>query len=398
MCGICGIVNFDKNCGVDERILTKMMDVITHRGPDDGGLYIKNNVGLGFRRLSIIDLSTGHQPIPNEDKTIWINHNGEIYNFKELKEDLLEKGHKFRTNSDSEVVLHLYEEYGSNCINMLRGMFGIIIFDQNKNEILIARDRLGIKPIYYYIDDKKLLYGSELKSITAHPEMINKLDYAALDSFFAFGYIAEDLSIYEKVKKLLPGHLLRMKVDVRNSIKIEKYWEPEFKPDYSLTEEDWLKVIDREIRDSVKRHMVSDVPLGAFLSGGIDSSAVVAYMATLSDKPIKTFTISFKEQSHNEGEQAKLVSKMYNTDHTEFLVEPESISLVDKLVESFDEPYADSSALPTYYVTKLAREHVTVALSGDGGDEFFAGYNSYFYYNKLRNMNKMPDWMSKNSR
>lgn len=386
MCGITGLVYFDKEKEVKPDVLKKMSDSIYHRGPDDEGFYIQNNAGLGFRRLSIIDLSLGHQPLANEDGSVWIVFNGEIYNYQELHAHLLNKGHVFKTKSDTETIVHLYEEYGTECVKHLRGMFGFSIWDNNKKRLFCARDRFGIKPFYYYNDDEKFVFGSEIKALLKAGDIDKTLSYDALDSYFAFGYITSDLSIYRKVKKLQPGHYLLLSFKDKPTIDIGKYWEVEFQPDYSKSEKQWTEEIDACLSETVKLHMISDVPLGAFLSGGIDSSSVVAMMARNSNIPIKTFSIGFKEEKFNELEYARELSQKYNCDHHEQIVEPESISLLPKLVSAYDEPYADSSAIPTYYVSKLAREYVTVALSGDGGDELFAGYNSYTRFKRIHSL------------
>lgn len=383
MCGITGKVYFDRSRDIDIHEIRQMTDSIRHRGPDDEGFYIQQNVGLGFRRLSIIDLSTGHQPIANEDESIWIIFNGEIYNYQELHDDLIRKGHVFKTKSDTETIIHLYEQYGTDCLKFLRGMFGFSIWDSKKQQLFCARDRFGIKPFYYYTDEEKFVFGSEIKPILKTVNIDRTLSYDALDSYLAFGYITSDLSIYRNIKKLQPGHYLLLSMKDKVSIKIDRYWEVQFEPDHSKTEAQWAQEIEECLSETVKLHMISDVPLGAFLSGGIDSSSVVAMMARNSSRPIKTFSIGFSEQRFDELIYADEVAKKYGCEHHEQIVEPESISLLPKLVNAYDEPYADSSAIPTYYVSKMAREHVTVALSGDGGDELFAGYDSYARYKKI---------------
>jgi asparagine synthase (glutamine-hydrolysing) len=383
MCGIAGKVNFDRSKSIDPQEIKQMTDSLRHRGPDDEGFYIQQNVGLGFRRLSIIDLSTGHQPIANEDESIWIIFNGEIYNYQDLHDDLIRKGHVFKTKSDTETIVHLYEQYGTDCLKFLRGMFGFSIWDNKKQQLFCARDRFGIKPFYYYTDKEKFVFGSEIKPILKTVNIDRTLSYDALDSYLAFGYITSDLSIYRNIKKLQPGHYLLLSFKDKVSITIDKYWEIQFEPDYSKTETQWSREIEECLSETVKLHMISDVPLGAFLSGGIDSSSVVAMMARNSSRPIKTFSIGFKEQKFDELIYADKIAKKYSCEHHEQIVEPESISLLPKLVNAYDEPYADSSAIPTYYVSKMAREYVTVALSGDGGDELFAGYDSYARYKKI---------------
>lgn len=383
MCGITGKINFDHSKDIDDHELKQMTDVIYHRGPDDEGFYINKNVGLGFRRLSIIDLHTGHQPLANEDDSVWIVFNGEIYNYRELQEDLISKGHVFKTKSDTETIVHLYEQYGVDCVKHLRGMFAFSIWDNNKKQLFCARDRFGIKPYYYYTDHEKFVFGSEIKAILKSKDIDKTLSYDAINSYFAFGYITSDLAIYKNIKKLQPAHYLLLSLKDKPTITINKYWEINFEPDFSKTEDQWAAEIEESLSESVKIHMVSDVPLGAFLSGGIDSSSVVAMMAKNSSNPIETFSIGFKEEKFSELKYAKEIAQKYGCNHHEQIIEPESISLLPKLVRAYDEPFADSSAVPTYYVTKFAREYVTVALSGDGGDELFAGYDIYIYLKKI---------------
>jgi asparagine synthase (glutamine-hydrolysing) len=385
MCGITGMLYLDKERRINPLVLKNMSDSIFHRGPDDEGFYIQKNIGLGFRRLSIIDLNTGHQPLSNTNQSIHIVFNGEIYNYQEQRSILITKGYTFKTATDTEVILHLYEEYGEDCLQYLRGMFAFAIWDSLKQQLFCARDRFGIKPFYYYIDKEKFVFGSEIKALLAGEKIDTTISYDALDSYFAFGYITNNLSIYQHVKKLQPGHYLVLSFKDNVSIEIQRYWDIKFEPDYSKTEKQWTEEIEASLSETVKLHMISDVPLGAFLSGGIDSSSVVAMMAKNSNLPIKTFSIGFKEEKYNELVYAREIAARYGCEHHEEIVEPESISLLPKLVRAYDEPFADPSAIPTYYVSRLARENVTVALSGDGGDELFAGYNIYSYFNKLYN-------------
>ncbi|HET7118085.1 MAG TPA: asparagine synthase (glutamine-hydrolyzing) [Hanamia sp.] len=377
MCGITGLVYFNKDRAVAQDVLKNMSDSIFHRGPDDEGHYIHQNVGLGFRRLSIIDLSTGHQPLSNQNDSIYIVFNGEIYNYLEQREKLKQKGYVYKTTTDTEVILHLYQEYGVDCLQYLRGMFAFAIWDNDKQQLFCARDRFGIKPFYYYKDNEQFVFGSEIKAILKSKNIDKTLSADALDSYFTFGYITSDLSIYKEIKKLQPAHYLLLSFKDNVTIEIKRYWEIAFEPDYSKTENYWKDEIASALSESVKLHMISDVPLGAFLSGGIDSSTVVAMMAKNSNQPIKTFSIGFKEQKYNELQYAREIANKYGCEHHEQIVEPESMSLLPKLVRAYDEPFADSSAIPTYYVSMLARKHVTVALSGDGGDELFAGYDHY---------------------
>jgi asparagine synthase (glutamine-hydrolysing) len=383
MCGITGTVYLDKSRKIETSVLKRMTDTIYHRGPDDEGIYVINNVGLGFRRLSIIDLSAGHQPLANEDSSINIVFNGEIYNYLEQRAILIQKGYKFRTASDTEVILHLYQEYGVDCLQYLRGMFAFAIWDNKKQQLFCARDRFGIKPFYYYTDKEKFVFGSEIKAILEMGDIERSLSYDALDSYFAFGYITSDLSIYTSIKKLLPGHYLLLSFKDKVAIDIQRYWTVQFDPDYSRKDEQWMEEIESCLSETVKLHMISDVPLGAFLSGGIDSSSVVAMMAKNSRFPVKTFTIGFKEREFSELEYARELARKFGCEHHEQIVNPESIDLLPRLVKVHDEPFADTSAIPTYYVSKMAREHVTVALSGDGGDELFAGYDSYLSLTKF---------------
>lgn len=395
MCGITGIVYFNKERKVKPETLKKMADIIRHRGPDDEGYYIDNNVGLAFRRLSIIDLHTGHQPLSNHNDTIHIIFNGEIYNYQEQRERLKQKGYVFKTTTDTEVILHLYEEHGVDCLQYLRGMFGFAIWDKNKQQLFCARDRFGIKPFYYYTDNNKFAFGSEIKSILKEDDIDKTLSADALNSYFAFGYITSDLSIYKKINKLKPAHYLLLSFKDKTDIQIKRYWNIDFEPDYSKSEAQWIEEINDTFSETVKLHMIADVPLGAFLSGGIDSSAVVATMTKHSDRPIETFSIGFKEEKYNELKYAREIAKKYNCKHREQIVEPESINLLPKLVSAYDEPFADSSAIPTYYVSKFAREYVTVVLSGDGGDELFAGYSIYPYLQKIYKNHLTPPLFNK---
>lgn len=385
MCGICGILNFGIDELVNRETLRRMCTVMSHRGPDDEGFFVERNVGLGMRRLSIIDLSTGHQPISNEDGTVWIVFNGEIYNHLIVRKELESKGHKFSTNTDTEAIVHAYEEYGEDCVSKLRGMFAFAIWDEAKKKLFLARDRIGIKPLYYCIDDKRLIFGSELKVILEYPGIPKDLDFNALDNFLTFEYIPAPLTIFKKIKKLPQAHTL----SVENSkISINEYWKLHFKG-VKRTEEETCDELYEVLKEAVKMRLMSDVPLGAFLSGGIDSSTVVGLMSEVMDRPVKTFSIGFDDPSYNELNYARAVSKHFGTDHTELVIKPDIVGWVDRLIKYLDEPFGDFSIFPTFLVSELAREHVTVALSGDGGDELFAGYEYYIadkiesYYRKL---------------
>ena len=400
MCGIAGKLYFEPQRQIDKNEIKKMTDSMVHRGPDDEGFYLNKNIGLGFRRLSIIDLNTGHQPLSNSDETIWITFNGEIYNYRELRSDLIKRGHKFKTTSDTEVIVKLYEEYGEECVHFLRGMFAFVIWDDKKKQLFGARDRFGIKPFFYFCDEHKFFWASEIKALKCTEEFVRTVDLRALDYYFAYGYSPREQTIFSEIKKLEPATYFIIKPYEATKIHLTKYWSIKFVPDFSVKEEEWKRMIHDELKKAVELRMISDVPLGAFLSGGIDSSSVVALMAQSSNTPIKTFSIGFKEEKYNELKYARIISKKYNTEHHELIIEPESIGLLPKLVYSYDEPFADSSAIPTYYVSKFAREYVTVILSGDGGDELFAGYDSYkkmiSYRNSLLNNSLSNTYFFKN--
>lgn len=386
MCGICGVVYCDREQQVEQSLLKNMCDAIVHRGPDDEGFYVNKHVGLGMRRLSIIDLSTGKQPISNEDGKIWIVFNGEIYNHKEIRKELERLGHRFKTQTDTEAIVHAYEEFGENCVQKLNGMFAFAIWDQQKNLMFLARDRVGIKPLYYFFDKKRLIFSSELKSILQAGEIPRRIDLQALDNFLTLEYIPAPLSIFQDIRKLAPGHTLTFK---NNDVWVRNYWDVELKTNGAELGE--LKESLRDLlQDAVKLRLMSDVPLGAFLSGGVDSSTIVALMAQVMDQPVKTFSIGFEDSTYNELEYARLVAKTFKTDHHEFIIKPDAVELSDKLLKYLDEPFGDFSIFPTYLVSKMAREHVTVVLSGDGGDELFAGYDTYIadkiankYYSRL---------------
>jgi len=392
MCGICGIYNFDSEKNVDPALIQQMMEVIKHRGPDDEGVYVNKNIGLGHRRLSIIDLAKGHQPICNEDKSVWIIFNGEIYNFQELRNWLIKKGHIFQTNSDTEIIIHLYEEKGDDFVTDLRGMFAIAIWDEKKKKIVLARDRLGKKPLYYLADKTKLVFASEIKSILEDKTIDRQIDYEALDDFFSFLCIPAPKTIFKEIKKLLPGHIL---VATHEKLFVKEYWDLKFLPDEGKDERYYKERLLELLSSAVECRLMSEVPLGAFLSGGIDSSTVVALMSTLLDYPVTTSSIGFKEEAFNELDFARLIAKRYKTNHYEQVVTQDAFEMINKLIWHFDEPFADSSAIPTYYVSKTAREHVTVALSGDGGDEVFAGYTRRYFYDRLENQVRrlLPDFI-----
>ena len=375
MCGICSIVYLDKDRPVDPVDLKRMCAVMVHRGPDEEGIHCEKNAGLGMRRLSIIDLVTGSQPIANEDGSIWIVCNGEIYNHLELREDLEKRGHVFKTRSDVEAILHAYEEFGPDCSKRLNGMFAFAIWDQKKNIFLASRDNIGIKPFYYYFDGKRLICASELKAILQIKDLPKEIDFKALDHYLTFEYVPSPLSIFSHIKKLQPGHFLVLE---NGDIQIKEYWSLN---NISLQANPGAMEIEERLRtllrDAVKIQLMSDVPLGVFLSGGIDSSILVALMAQEMTQPVKTFSIGFQDATYNELEYTRIVSKRYQTEHHEFIIKPDAVDLTEKLLDYLDEPLGDFSIFPTYLVSKMARQYVTVALSGDGGDELFAGYDTY---------------------
>ncbi len=373
MCGICGFVHKNTRVQADQNVLRKMCLTITHRGPDDQGEIVLDQCGLGMRRLSIIDLNTGHQPISTPGLEYSIVFNGEIYNFKTIRQQLEQKGHVFKTHTDTEVILRGYAEWGVNICDKLNGMFGFAIWDRPKNRLFLARDRLGIKPLYYYLDNEKIVFGSEIKAILKCPDIESVVDPVALNQFLTFEYIPAPYSIFKKIRKLEPGHFL---IYQEGDVQIKSYWQLE------PTEENWKEADAKEklrelVQDSVKLRLVSDVPLGAFLSGGIDSTIIVSQMAKLMDQPVKTFSIGFKESSYNELKYARAVASKYNTEHHEFTLEANALELTEKLIHHLDEPFGDFSIFPTFLVSTMARDFVTVTLSGDGGDELFAGYDTY---------------------
>jgi len=394
MCGICGLLEFKSEREVSTDLVRRMSDTLRHRGPDDEGIQVGPGIGFGFRRLSIIDLSGGHQPLANEDGSVWVMLNGEIYNYAELRQELESHGHRFATHSDTETIVHLYEDYGEGCFARLRGMFAIALWDSRQRKLLLARDRLGKKPLYYHATAERILFGSELKALLAAGGVPREIDAEALSDYFSLGYIAAPKTIYRSVRKVLPGHYL---VATAGAIRESEYWDISFATTENRTEEEWCERLRHELREATRVRLMSDVPLGAFLSGGVDSSAVVAMMSQLLKRPVTTCSIGFQEQEYNEIDFARQIARQFGADHYEHVVRPDAIETVNKLIWHYDEPFADSSAIPTYYVSSVARQHVTVALGGDGGDETFAGYRRYFldqYENRLRRF--VPRWMRRN--
>jgi asparagine synthase (glutamine-hydrolysing) len=373
MCGISGIYRFSgqRPVAIDE--VRRMCRVLEHRGPDDEGIYTHGRAGIGMRRLSIIDLHTGHQPIPNEDESAWVVFNGEIYNHHELRRDLEARGHRFRTQSDTETIVHAYEEFGDRCVERMNGMFAFAVLDQKRQLLFLARDRLGIKPLYYFVDAQRLLFGSEIKAILSHDDVPRELDFVALDSFLTFEYVAGPQSIFKAIKKLPAGHTMTV---TPQGITVARYWDVV----QTASDEDEKVYCERlytTLKSAVHYRLVSDVPLGALLSGGIDSSTIVGLMAEQLATPVETFSIGFEEDTYNELAYARQISQYFHTHHHEQIIRPDAIELTEKVIRHCDEPLADFSVFPTYLVSVFARQHVTVALSGDGGDELFAGYDHY---------------------
>lgn len=390
MCGIAGIVGNDRSYAVDPADIRRMCQTIVHRGPDDEGIYIRKQAGLGMRRLSIIDLSTGHQPIHNEDRSIWVIFNGEIYNFPELRGELEEKGHHFYTNTDTEAIVHLYEEVGSDCVSKLRGMFAFAVWDGNSETLLLARDRLGKKPLHYALSKGRLIFGSEIKELLAVAPELNELNTEALLDFFYFGYIQDPRTAFVGIQKLAPGHFLEFK---SGRMRVQQYWDlPQYGINEPASEEECLEELEYRLSEAVRIRLMSDVPLGAFLSGGVDSSTIVALMSRLTSHPVKTFSIGFPNHDFNESKYARLVAQQFQTEHHELTMEPQFGETLEKLTSMMEEPFADSSMLPTYYISVLTRNYVTVALSGDGGDELFAGYDRYSAHLRRRRFDWIPIW------
>ena len=382
MCGICGIFAAEGQGPSQADLVRRMADTLAHRGPDNDGFYISPYCVLGHRRLKIIDLSPlGRQPMPNEDDSLWLSFNGEIYNYLDLRPELVRHGHHFRSRTDTEVILHLYEDEGEDFLRRLNGMFALALWDERRGRLLLARDRFGKKPLYYYSDGRRLLFSSELKALLADPSVPRELDSEALSFYLALGYIPCPATIFRGIRKLAPASRLLVERDPAGAaLRLrgpEPYWTLRYQPNPALTEPECLGRIREIVRDAVRIRMYSDVPLGAFLSGGVDSSTVVAAMAQVSEKPVETFSIGFDEASFDELRFAEQVARQFRTNHHTFRCTPNTLEVLPTLVHHYDEPFADSSAIPTYYVSKIAREFVTVALSGDGGDETFAGYTRY---------------------
>src|ERR671918_3220058 len=386
MCGIAGIVRSDKT-DVDQALVARMCTAIRHRGPDDDGFYFNGPVGLGMRRLAIIDLKSGRQPIHNQDRTAWIVFNGEIYNYLELREKLEKLGHTFYTNSDTEAIVHAYDEFGVDCPKHLRGMFAFAIWNERTQELFLARDRVGKKPLLYAHINGQLIFGSEFSALLLHPDVSRDIEPVALDYYLSFMCIPAPLTAYRAIRKLEPGHWLRWR---NGQIEVQRYWQPDFTKKLDISEEEAGERTVEILREAVRVRLMSEVPLGAFLSGGIDSSAVVALMSQESSDRVKTFSIGFDEQDFSELHHARRIAEHVGADHHEFIVRPDAVEVLPMLVEHYGEPYADSSAVPTYYVARETRKHVTVALNGDGGDESFAGYERYAAMQLAERYRRMP--------
>ncbi len=387
MCGIAGIASLDGR-PVEMEELRSMCAALIHRGPDDEGFHLGEGVGLGMRRLSIIDLGTGRQPVRNEDGTVWVVFNGEIYNFRELRRELEAHGHSFYTATDTETIAHLYEEHGPRCVEKMRGMFAFAVWDERRRQLLLGRDRLGIKPLYYAHVGGRLLFASELKALLQLPEIPSRLNWSALRYLCTFLCTPRSESILDGVYKLEPGHVLIAAPG--RELRVERYWDVDFEPEHGRPEAYFVERLRELLEESVRLHLVSDVPLGAFLSGGMDSSAVVATMARLTSAPVKTFSIGFREPDYDELAYARLVAQRFGTQHHELVLEPDVLSVIHDLAWHLDEPFGDASAIPTYMVSKLAADHVTVVLSGDGGDELFAGYDRYRVEQRERRYRFLP--------
>ncbi len=412
MCGIAGII--DLSSTPERDLIESMCRIMKHRGPDGEGYFIRDEAALGHRRLSIIDLEGGTQPMCNEDGSVWITFNGEIYNFPELRDQLIARGHIFKTKSDTETIIHAYEEYGVRCIGKLRGMFAFGLWDERKKMLFIARDRLGKKPVYYFNNGKRFVFASELKAILQDKKIDREMDLRALADYLTYNYIPFPSTIFKGIYKLPPGHFMTVEVELKPvesglkineqaqladmakfNVTIKQYWDVEYNPDYSLTEDDWVNALREKLKEAVRLRLISDVPLGAFLSGGIDSSTIVAFMSMVQNTPVKTFSIGFKEEAFSEIKYAREVAKQFGTEHHEMIIEPDALEVLPLLAWEFDEPFADSSAIPTYYVSKMARQHVTVILSGDGGDETFAGYRRYLWANDMHRYDWLPAALKK---
>ena len=384
---MCGIAGFSWR---DNVTITRMTETLVHRGPDDSGVYTDESASLGSRRLSIIDLSErGRMPMTNEDGSVWVVHNGEIYNFQDIRAELEAKGHSFRSNSDTEVIVHAYEKYGPDCVKRFNGMFAFAVWDKNKRELVLARDRLGIKPLYYYLNKGKLVFGSEIKAILENPDVERDINPQALYDYIGYEFVHAPGTIFRNIYKLPPGHYLRFR---DGNAKLNQFWDMEFENE-SHSRKYYEEQLREILTESVRKRLISDVPLGVFLSGGLDSSAIVALMSHCGVDPIQTFSLGYEDPSFSELDYASVIAKQFNTQHTVLMVDPITPELIEEAVWHLDEPMTDLSTIPFYLICKKAREHVTVCLSGEGGDEVLVGYDR-FKASKLNGYyNLLPGWI-----
>jgi asparagine synthase (glutamine-hydrolysing) len=377
MCGIAGIVDL-KRRPIDRHLLERMCGSLRHRGPDEEGAFVNCFAALGQRRLSIIDLAGGQQPMSNEDGTVWVSFNGEIYNFQILRRELIERGHRFATNSDTEAIVHAYEEYGPECVQHFRGMFALAVWDQRRETLFLARDRVGKKPLFYTQAGDRFLFASELQALVVDPAVSRNVDATAIDDYLTYGYVPAPKTAFSGIHKLLPAHWLTLRPGPDGfEVRTQRYWRLPYGPKLKMDEEEASEALLEQLTEAVRLRLIADVPLGVMLSGGIDSGIVTALMSRLSDKPVKTFAIGFEDQAFNELPDARRVAQQYATEHHELIVRPNALEVLPTLVRHYGEPYADSSAIPTYYVAQLTSQHVKAVLNGDGGDESFAGYQRY---------------------
>ncbi|MCJ7646240.1 asparagine synthase (glutamine-hydrolyzing) [bacterium] len=375
MSGICGIFSFKNEEPVEEKVLKKMTDALYHRGPDEEGYHFDAGIGLGIRRLAILDLETGHQPIHNEDENIWIVCDGEVYNFLDQRRDLEKKGHHFYTKTDVEIIVHLYEEHGIDCLHFLRGTFSFAIWDKRKRCLFLVRDPIGGKPLYYVLQNSNIIFASEINAILQNPQIERQVNLDAIHLYLTYEYIPSPLTAFQGIEKLTPAHHLFC--DRNGGFKIERYWDLRFDKKLNISEEECEKEIYQRLKEATKLRLIGDVPLGAFLSGGYDSSIIVGLMAQEMSTKLKTFTIGFEEKNFSELNYAEIVAKHFGTEHHAFIIGPEVIDTLPDIVRCCGEPFADSSVLPTYHIAKVSQKEITVALNGDGGDEDFGGYPRY---------------------
>lgn len=392
MCGICGIAAAKVLPDGTYNIVQRMTQQMLHRGPDSDGFYQSAHVELGFRRLSIIDLSTGDQPIGNETGSIQIVFNGEVYNFHGLRDELIQRGHKFRTKTDTETIVHAYEEYGIDLVKRLRGMYAFALWDETQGLLYLVRDRLGKKPLYYALTNGRLIFASELKALLAYPDISREINTSALDAYLTWGYVPAPSSIFQGIYKLPPAHWLRYNTQ-QDEIRLQSYWQLDYSPKMDVTFEEAAEQLRAILSEATRLRLISDVQLGALLSGGVDSSIVVGLMAENSSQSVKTFSIGFRDRKFNELPYAREVAQRFGTQHTEIIVQPDVVDVLENIVWYLDEPMADSSVLPTYYVAWNARQHVTVVLNGDGGDENFSGYRSHNAMLIYQRYNQLPHWL-----